>query len=39
MAQSSRDLLAAARAVVPEVSADDVHRRARDNGRVLLDVT
>jgi sulfur-carrier protein adenylyltransferase/sulfurtransferase len=38
MAQSSRDLLAAARAVVPEVSADDVHRRGRDNGRVLLDV-
>ena len=37
MPQSSRDLLAAARAVVPEVSAEDVHRRGRD-GHVLLDV-
>src|SRR5258707_13303952 len=37
MAQSSRDLLAAARAVVPEVSAEEVHRRGRE-GRVLLDV-
>jgi len=38
MAQSSRDLLAAARAVVPEVTAEEVHARARGNGRVLLDV-
>jgi adenylyltransferase/sulfurtransferase len=38
MAQSSRDLLAAARAVVPEVSAEDVHRRGRSNAHVLLDV-
>jgi sulfur-carrier protein adenylyltransferase/sulfurtransferase len=38
MAQSSRDLLAAARAVVPEVTAEDVHRRGRSNGHVLLDV-
>ena len=37
MAQTSRDLLAAARAVVPEVSPDEVHRRRKD-GRVLLDV-
>jgi len=37
MPQSSRDLLAAARAVVPEVSAEDVHRRGR-TGRVLIDV-
>jgi sulfur-carrier protein adenylyltransferase/sulfurtransferase len=37
MAQSSRDLLAAARAVVPEVSAEEVHKRGRD-GHVLLDV-
>ena len=38
MAQSSRDLLAAARAVVPEVTAEEVHSRARGNGHVLLDV-
>jgi adenylyltransferase/sulfurtransferase len=38
MAQSSRDLLAAARAVVPEVTAEDVHDRGRSNGHVLLDV-
>jgi adenylyltransferase/sulfurtransferase len=38
MARSSRDLLAAARAVVPEVTADEVHARGRDSARVLLDV-
>jgi rhodanese-related sulfurtransferase len=38
MATSSRDLLAAARAVVPEVTVDEVHGRARDPQRVLLDV-
>ncbi|MDB5113068.1 MAG: moeB [Chloroflexi bacterium] len=38
MPTSSRDLLAAARAVVPEVTVDEVHGRARDPRRVLLDV-
>ena len=40
MAQSSRDLLSAARARVPEVTADDVHRRLDDRQaqRVLIDV-
>ncbi|HEY2704574.1 MAG TPA: molybdopterin-synthase adenylyltransferase MoeB [Candidatus Dormibacteraeota bacterium] len=38
MATSSRDLLAAARAVVPEVTVDEVHGRPRDPRRVLLDV-
>lgn len=38
MARSSRDLLAAARAVVPEVTVDEVHARGRDSARVLLDV-
>jgi adenylyltransferase/sulfurtransferase len=38
MAPSSRDLLAAARAVVPEVTVDEVHGRTRDPRRVLLDV-
>jgi adenylyltransferase/sulfurtransferase len=38
MAPSSRDLLAAARAVVPEVTVDEVHGRSRDPRRVLLDV-
>jgi adenylyltransferase/sulfurtransferase len=37
MPQNSRELLAAARSVVPEVTADEVHGRSRD-GRVLLDV-
>ena len=36
MAQTSRDLLAAARAVVPEVTPDEVHAHAGE--RVLLDV-
>jgi molybdopterin/thiamine biosynthesis adenylyltransferase len=35
---SSRDLLAAARAVVPEVTADEVHGRTPEPSRVLLDV-
>jgi sulfur-carrier protein adenylyltransferase/sulfurtransferase len=38
MAPSSRDLLAAARAVVPEVTVDEVQRRGGDPRRVLLDV-
>jgi adenylyltransferase/sulfurtransferase len=38
MAPSSRDLLSAARAVVPEVTVDEVHGRARDPRRVILDV-
>src|SRR4051812_35696636 len=36
MAQTSRDLLAAARRVVPEVTADQVH--AAPDGRTLIDV-
>src|SRR5437588_4655778 len=35
---TSRDLLAAARKVVPEVTVDEVHGRAADPRRVLLDV-
>jgi sulfur-carrier protein adenylyltransferase/sulfurtransferase len=35
---TSRDLLAAARRVVPEVTVDEVRSRAADPGRVLLDV-
>jgi sulfur-carrier protein adenylyltransferase/sulfurtransferase len=35
---SSRDLLAAARKVVPEVTVDEVHGRVVDPKRVLLDV-
>src|SRR2546421_3083160 len=39
MAQTSRDLLAAARAVVPEVTPGEVHdRHLGEPGRVLLDV-
>jgi len=38
MAMTVRDLLAAARAVVPEVSVDEVHRRASSPGHVLIDV-
>jgi len=39
MAQTSRDLLAAARAVVPEVTPEEFHaRRQHENGRVLIDV-
>src|SRR5437879_6045391 len=38
MAKTSRDLLAAARAVVPEVTPEQVHARPRDGRRVLLDV-
>lgn len=39
MAQTSRDLLAAARAVVPEVTPETVHdQRLGEPGRVILDV-
>ena len=39
MPQTSRDLLAAARAVVPEVSPEEVARRGADGaGRLLIDV-
>ncbi len=38
MAPSSRDLLTAAKAVVPEVTVDQVHGRAGDPRRVILDV-
>src|SRR5260221_14049224 len=38
MSRSSRDLLASARAVVAEVTAETVHNQARSNGHVLLDV-
>lgn len=38
MAPSSRDLLTAAKAVVPEVTVDQVHGRANDSRRVILDV-
>ena len=37
MPPSSRDLLAAARKVVPEVTVDEVNGRPADPGRVLLD--
>jgi rhodanese-related sulfurtransferase len=38
MAMTSHDLLAAARAVVPEVTAEHVHSRAPLPGRVVIDV-
>ena len=38
MAQTSRDLLAAARALVPEVTPEQVHDRPATPGRVVLDV-
>jgi adenylyltransferase/sulfurtransferase len=38
MAKTSRDLLAAARDVVPEVTPEQVHARPRSERRVLLDV-
>ena len=38
MAQTSRDLLAAARAVVPEVTPEEVHDRPAEPDRVILDV-
>jgi sulfur-carrier protein adenylyltransferase/sulfurtransferase len=38
MAMTSRDLLAAARAVIPEVSVEHVHSRPPLPGRVLIDV-
>jgi molybdopterin/thiamine biosynthesis adenylyltransferase/rhodanese-related sulfurtransferase len=39
MAQTSRDLLAAARSIVPEVTPEEVHdKRVRQRDRVVLDV-
>src|SRR5713226_4158307 len=38
MAMTSHDLLAAARAVVPEVTAEHVHSRPPLPGRVVIDV-
>ena len=38
MAMTAQDLLAAARAVVPEVTAEHVHSRPVLSGRVLIDV-
>jgi rhodanese-related sulfurtransferase len=38
MAMTARDLLAAARQVVPEVSAEAVHARPARDGHVLIDV-